>query len=648
VNVRTNIAGLCTTRCWRPLALAVIALASSLFAEQVCAQTAPSPSKVVQEGIVVEFGTEMTAGQGPVRSGDDVRFRFRVSDTASGGPLQGLKPAAWLDLRRSGQASDVQTCTKKVAAFLGDSLVTVPLVDLNAWYVLAMNEDASISVVNPRFGFGGSQLLTMVFLDSPAEDWALTADQQRLFVSTPDVGRIAVVDAATWKVEARLDVPSRPGRVGLQPDEKYLWVSDAGGITAFDRETLKLFVRIPTGAGPHEFAFSSDSHFVFVTNRAASTVSVIDAGEGRKVADIATGGHASSVTFSELSRLAYVSNDDADVVVAVNAHGETVARIKAGQGIHQLRAAPGGRLIFAVSPAKEQLHIIDASSNRLVQTGVIHGGPDQVTFSSTLAYVRRRSDATVLMVPLDRVGSPNTPLPLVDFTGGQLPFSQGSRPSPADSIVRVPGSNAVLVANPADRAVYYYQEGMAAPMGQFQNYDHQPRAVMTVDRSLEEESPGLYETVGRVPQAGVYDVVFFLDSPRVVHCFGFEAAAASGDPIKARPIVVLSVGGKKLQTGQTSRLRFQLVDGTTRDPIKSLRDLRALLFLQPGIWQTRQALIEVAPGIYETDFTPPSSGVYQAYFESLSLGLRFNSPHVVTFIASDRVQTKSQPTGESQ
>ena len=629
--------------CSLSLALAVMCVAAS----SSYPQTAPSLARVVEEGIAVEFAIEGTASHGHARSGDDVRFRFRVSDTASGSPLQGLKPAAWLDLRRSGQPTDPKSCTKKVAAFLGDSLVSVPQVDLNTWYVLAMNEDASISVVNPRFGFGGSQLLTMVFLDGPAEDWALTADQQRLFVSMPDSGRVAVVDAASWRIVARLDLPSRPGRVALQPDEKYLWVSDAGGITAIDRQTLKASPRIPTGAGPHEFAFSSDSRFVFVTNHDAGTVSVIDAAEGHKIADVATSGHPSSVTFSELSRAAYVASDD-EQIVAVNTHGTLVTHIKASPGIRQIRTAPGGRWIFAVSPGKEQVHIIDASSNRLVQTGVIHGGPDQVTFSSTLAYVRRRSDATVMMVPLDRIGSQGAPLPLVDVTGGQLPFSQGSRPTPADSIVRVPGSNAVLMANPADRAVYYYQEGMAAPMGQFQNYGHEPRAVMTVDRSLEEESPGLYQTVGRVPEAGVYDVVFFLDSPRVVHCFEFEAASASGEPVKPRAIVVVSASEKNLQTGKPARLRFQIIDRDTRDPIKNLRDLRALVFEQPGVWQTRQALLESAPGFYETELTPPASGVYQAYFESPSLGLRFNSPHVVTFIASDQVQTKSQTIGAPQ
>ena len=55
-------------------------------------------------------------------------------------------------------------------------MLSRPEVDLNVYYVLALNEDATISVVDPLFGYGSSKLLTMVFLHSPGEDWALSAD----------------------------------------------------------------------------------------------------------------------------------------------------------------------------------------------------------------------------------------------------------------------------------------------------------------------------------------------------------------------------------------------------------------------------------------------------------------------------------------
>ena len=125
---------------------------------------------------------------------------------------------------------------------------------------------------------------------------------------------------------------------------------------------------------------------------------------------------------------------------------------------------------------ENRLYILDAAKNRIVQTAAMKEGPDQVTFSDELAYVRHRGSEVVLMIPLSQVGEEDRAVPVVDFPGGQNPPGRGTRPSPADGIVRAPGATAVLVANAPDRAIYFYMEGMAAPMGSFQNYGREPRA----------------------------------------------------------------------------------------------------------------------------------------------------------------------------
>ena len=92
----------------------------------------------------------------------------------------------------------------------------------------------------------------------------------------------------------------------------------------------------------------------------------------------------------------------------------------------QIPRLPGGRLAFVVHPAKNQVHILDSASNRIVQTADVEAEPDQVAFSEELAYVRHRGSEIVLMIPLKAVGEPGRPVPLVDFTGGvpaQIVFS---------------------------------------------------------------------------------------------------------------------------------------------------------------------------------------------------------------------------------
>ena len=163
------------------------------------------------------------------------------------------------------EQTDEKQCREKVQSFLQGSLRSRPDVDLNAYYLLALNEEANISVIDPLLGFGSSKLLTLVMLKSPGEDWVQKTSDEKLFVSMPLANQIAVVDTSTWKVVANIDTGMKPARVRLQPDERYLWVgNDArGGVTVIDTATLKVVGQVSTGKGHHELEFSNDNRFAF-------------------------------------------------------------------------------------------------------------------------------------------------------------------------------------------------------------------------------------------------------------------------------------------------------------------------------------------------------------------------------------------------
>ena len=80
-----------------------------------------------------------------------------------------MYPAAWLDHLVEGIEQDAQSQEAKVEQFAGGSLFAQAEVDLNVYYVLALNDDATISVVDPLFGFGGTKLLTLIQLEGPGK-----------------------------------------------------------------------------------------------------------------------------------------------------------------------------------------------------------------------------------------------------------------------------------------------------------------------------------------------------------------------------------------------------------------------------------------------------------------------------------------------
>jgi hypothetical protein len=224
-----------------------------------------------------------------------------------------------------------------------------------------------------------------------------------------------------------------------------------------------------------------------------------------------------------------------------------------------------------------------------------------------------------------RLGTIGKEVDVSEFPGGQGAPGNGSRPVLADSIVLAPEGNAVIVANPVDKVLYYYSEGMAAPMGNFQNYRREPLAVMVVDRSLREIKPGIYSTTIKLPASGPYDVAFLNDSPRVAHCF--NVSAEINPALKEKPLVALSiehqVKDRKLTVGRDFTFRFKLIETATGDPKSDLKDVRVLTFLSPGVWQRRDIAKSVGDGVYELNINVPQTGVYMLFVESSSMGVRF-------------------------
>jgi YVTN family beta-propeller protein len=451
----------------------------------------------------------------------------------------------------------------------------------------------------------------------------------------PASDRVAVVDTSSWKVVTNLDAGPHPASVALQPDGKYMWVSygadgsgdNNSGVAAIDCRTLEVAARIPTGRGPHAIALSGDSRFAFITNTDDGTVSIIDAAKLEKVNSLKVGDRPAAIAFSEAANTAYISNAGDGSIVAVSGAGaKVVARMQAEPGAGQIKFARGGRFGFVPNPTKNLVHILDAATNRIIQTADIDKGPEQITFSDTIAYVRRRESEIVLMIPLDAIGKEGSDVPVADFPGGEAPFGRVS--GRTDTIVQAPGENAVLVANPADKAIYYYKEGMAAPMGSFSNYSREPRAVLVIDRSLREQSPGAYQTVAQLRQSGNYDVVFFLNTPRVVHCFDVSIATdfdLRAEEKAGRIIVQHLVKDRGVKVDETVRLQFRLIDEKTRQPRSDLRDVSVLTYLAPGIWQKRQVAEQVGEGTYEVRFIPPKPGFYYVFIESIKAGLRLNN-----------------------
>jgi YVTN family beta-propeller protein len=598
--------------------------------------------RIVKEGIAVELAVTRSDGR-PVTEplqGEDVVVSLKITDSRTGAPLSGLRPAAWIDPLGKEPATEGD-CRQKVQAFLQGSLSARPEVDLNTYFILTLNKESSISVIDPILGYGNSKLFTVVFLKSPGEDWVLTRDKKRLFVTMPDANQVAVIDTAIWQVVQNIDAGAKPRRMALQSDEKYLWVSDESGVTAIDAATLKVIGRIQTAAGRHEMALPSDDQFLFVGNNEAGTVSIIDIKSLKKVRDIETGAGPVSLAYSRLSKALYVANEGDGTLVSIGGDKFTsITRLTLKPGLTTVRFAKNGRWGFVVNQKENEVVVFDSSTNRVIHAAQIGKRPDQISFTDDFAYVRSAATEQVYMIQLAAVGKASN-LAVTEIPGGQKPPVGDSIARFPDSIVPAPEGGSVLIANPADQMVYYYTEGMAAPMGSFQNYRRTPAAVIAWNKSLTEQQPGIYSTNARILGSGKYSLAFLLDTPRIVHCFNLtvkpnEAMAKlnEGPPIKIQHLSQ----ELKVTAGEAARVRFKVTDSKTGAPRTGLKDLGVLL-MNPSNWQQRKWAVSLGDGIYEAEVTTPRAGVYFLFLQCPSLHVRLNElPRMVLQVKEPEVE----------
>lgn len=560
--------------------------------------------KFEQDGLTIEL-----LQPDSVVEGKDALLRFSIR-AADGTPLGGIRPAAWID------AKGAVPCREKIQSFLGGTLRARPQVDLNTYYILTLNAEASLAVIDPLLGFGGSKLLTAIALQSPGTDWALSADQKRVFVAMPLVNRVAVVDTETWSVVKNIDVGLKPSRLALRES---LFVLSESSLSVIDPATLNVMRTADIGKGPHQIAF--DAGRAYVSGTASRT---IDAQTVLVDAD--------ALAYSPLSESVYAIDTESGVISIAG----TGTRIQAKPGINSIQFAPGGRWGFITNAKENAVHVLDASTAKLVTTARdVGASPDQIAFTDEFAYVRAAGSDQVKLIRLAALAT-DPEVSMATFPAGQLPPAAAKAESYAAAIVPAPEPKAVLVANPADRTVYYYMEGMAAPMGNFVAKGRTPKAVLVLDRSLRETEPSVFSIRTKVPAAGKYDVAFFLNEPRLVHCFDLEVAADPHAPkkaiertVKIEPII----DDKKIRAGGDVEVKFRLTDGATRELHRGVRDVRALAFLAPGTWQKRVMAVAGDDGLYRVRIPVPEPGVYYLFLESPSLQLQLNESRPVIFEA---------------
>lgn len=625
------------------LAIAILAAAGIAFwwlARDGAAGAARGPL-ISRDGLEVEFSITPVGAPGEsLKAGEIARLSLKFTDTGTGRPVSGLLPAGWIDPLH-GTEIDREACRTAAGTYLAGYLGIRPMIDLNSYYLVVLNADPTIAVIDPIIGVRGiTKLLTQVILPGRGEDWARSADEKKVFVAMPGLGSVAVVDLDTFRLVESVPVGERPTRVHVQPDGRYIWIGTTGadsGVTVLDAETHKVVARIPTGPGHHEIQVTGDNRHAFISNRDGGSVSVIDVRRLTKVRDIPVRGVPISLAYSDLSKAVYITDGTSGEIIAVDTRGENIrATIPLEPGLGPTRVAPGGRFVLAVNPKADAVFVVDTATNQPVHRLEIRGEPFHLSFSRSYAFVRSLSSTTVSMIRLADLGG-REQVTINQFQAGDRPPADSPMLLPSDLFASAVTEAATMVVSPGDANVYYYMEGMNAPMGSFGGYGHRPLSALVADRTIKEVAPGEYVSTVKIPAKGNFQLIMTMDSPQMIECFSFTA---EDNPALVRDEAPLRIAyqtrsGMISALGQAATVRFSLSDTAADGAPYSGDDVMVMTYRAPGQDRQEHLARMLEPGLYEVSFMPSQGGAHYVYPAVRSKGLDYSKLPFLTVVVQE-------------
>jgi YVTN family beta-propeller protein len=585
-----------------------------------------------EAGLSIDFSVEPKSKNNILQSGDDASAIFWIKDAKKQEPVSGLNPIAWMLRRHAGDVGlDSQQCEKKIQELHQGHLSHQADVNLSSFLILTLNQDNSISVVNPQIAWSRTKLEAMVELPGRGDAWVLDMTKENLYVVAPEQSAVVFIDTKTWQKTSTLYLGQKASsaQVFLQSDDRILWIAldKANEIFAIDIATNQVLARIPVGYGDHHLASSTDGQWVYVTDKQSNSLAIIDTKTLKKRASIILENQPSAVAVNPATDKVYIGLEDAGVIQVIDPQVSKITyNIAVDKGINTIRFNHDGSFGFALNREQSTVSLLDVKQQKITATSRVVEKPDQVVFSHHYAYVRGLTLPQFSVFDLTQVAKGE--LAPANVEAGQQPASKDPASiANMDMIVPAPDGHGAILANAPDKKLYYYMEGMMAASGSLDNGGYSARGLMVLDRSLKEAVlGGEYSVAFNLPAPGEYDVPFVLDKPRIRHCFHVkvEAAQNQADIAKLKPAISVESTLLKTSKDKPVAIRYKITDYASQKPLENIQDAEILVIAGSGNGQAKHRIIHEGVGIYSYKLVLKKPSNYVVMLRIPSLALDYN------------------------
>ena len=306
-----------------------------------------------------------------------------------------------------------------------------------------------------------------IALNSQAHMTAFSPDGKKLAIAATANNLVTVLDLNTSETKD-IKVGAGPEHMDISKDNRWLYVGniEGGTVSAIDLDQNREVARLKGFHEPHGATILAAGNKVYIPNRGAQLVGVVESAAQFSTKDISVGSLAglasfdrdqagaamhrersipvngvANVTLTLDEKFAYIATGDANSVTVLDTVTDKIIRtIPVGMDPWRAYASPDGKYMVVPNNGDQTISVIDVRSHTLVAT--LPGGPDMtgVNFAKGKGYVVSRGANQVLVYNLSTLEKT-----------GQLDMGEGARLETAST---TPAGNKIYVASSANNSLY--------------------------------------------------------------------------------------------------------------------------------------------------------------------------------------------------
>jgi YVTN family beta-propeller protein len=204
---------------------------------------------------------------------------------------------------------------------------------------------------------------------SDPEEFALSKDGRRIYISNEDTKTASVINIASGKLEHIVPVGQEPEGVTTTPDGKQFYVTcEAGGdIYVVDTSSYSAVAHFKVNGRPRSVAFLSGGGIGFIPSESVGELNVIDSLNAKvlKTITLPAGSRPMRVKLSPDETRLYVSNGRAGTISVFDTHSyQLLETIKVGTRPWGIGVSPDGKFLFSANGPSNDVSVVDLKTNK--------------------------------------------------------------------------------------------------------------------------------------------------------------------------------------------------------------------------------------------------------------------------------------------